>query len=150
MNSLIDVPPIAPTEAAVLAEKIILKLENAANSGATTVFTRLVRGDFELEGLQFKFTQETATDGSNLTFSAPLGYIPYTVEAKERRYALQRIIQASPKLPHARIKLDKHGAMVLHSKAHLMPEANDTDAMLALLAFYQEIGPLLRLMAKYL
>lgn len=145
-----DLPPMLASEAAILAEGLLQKLETAENQGVSTHITRLGNGDFELDGLQFCFTKHETVHGAVLNLSAQVGYLPYTAETKEGRAALTQILQSAQRLRHARFKLDKHGHITLQSATELRREADDTDAIMALLAIYQEAGPLLQLIAKFL
>jgi hypothetical protein len=150
IQSVSDIPPIPAQEAAILAAQLIDRLESAGKQSGSTVLTRLSRGDFELEGVHYAFTKEITPEGATFNMTAAIGYLPFTAEAKEKRAALMQILRAAPRLKRARFIVDRHGHIALYSATTLKADADDADAIMAVMAFYQESSPLLRLIAKYL
>lgn len=150
IQSVSDIPPMPPQQAAILAGQLIDRLESAGNQRGSTMLTRLSRGDFELEGVHYSFTKEVTPEGAAFNMTAAIGYLPFTAEAKEKRTALIQILRATPRLNRARFTLDRHGHIALHCTAMLKTDADDTDAIMAVMTFYQESSPLLHLIAKYL
>lgn len=150
IQSVSDIPPMPPQQATFLAAQLIERLESTGNQSVSTALTRLGRGDFELDGVHYAFTKESTPEGAAFNMTAAIGYLPFTAEAKEKRAALFQILRAAPRLKRARFIVDRHGHIALYCATTLKADADDADAIMAVMAFYQESGPLLRLIGQYL
>ena len=122
-ESPLNEPLMPASEAAIMARDLVSKLESAQSQGITTVITRLGRGDFELDGVHFSFTKQENPQGSDLNFSAQLGYLPFTAESREKRAALNRILLSAQALRRAKFRLNKQGHISLQSTAAMKPHA---------------------------
>lgn len=138
-----DVIPLQ--EAQTLADRIVAQADAGHFPQPSHLLCKLQAGDFELGGLNFKFKRLVQGIHSQLHCAALVGYLPYTAEQKERRHALQTIIRASSQTRFAHLKLSKRNTIQIEGTMPLPERHADEDVMLALLSFYQEAKPLLRM-----
>ncbi len=134
-----------------------LASEVVAESSATGKFprpallmSRLQGGDFELDGLNIHFKRVARAGTSLLSCSALVAYLPYTMEAAEKRLALAKILAATAGLRQARFSLNRQSYIHLRGEVSLPPEPEDCDIALGLLSFIQESRPFLTLIARQL
>lgn len=135
-------------EARTMADRIIAQADAGQFPMPAMVLGKLLSGDFELDGLNFKFRHMQKGDNSVLHCTATVCYLPYTAEQRARRTALQHILRASKQLRHAHFKLQHHNMIEVTGDMPLPAPHGDEDIIMALLAFYQEARPMLQLMAR--
>ncbi len=138
---------LPPKKAQTLADRIVAQADAGKFPLSNQVLSKLQRGDFELGGLNFKFIRLQAEEHPKLHCAALVGYLPYTAEQKDRRFALQTIIQASRQMRFAQLKLSKRNTIQIEGTMPLPKTHGDEDVMLALISFYQEARPLLKIVA---
>lgn len=141
---------LPPEKAQTLAERIVAQADAGRFPTTGLLLSKLQGGDFELAGLHFKFKRLLRGDQPLLHCAALLGYLPYTAEQKERRQALQTIIRASASMRLAHLKLGGRNTIQLEGTMDLPQSHADEDVMLALLHFYREARPLMRMVAGQL
>ncbi len=135
-------------EARTMADRIIAQADAGQFPMPAMVLGKLQSGDFELDGLNFKFRQSAVNGNHMLHCTARVCYLPYTAEQRARRTALQHIVRASRQLHYAHFKLGHHNMIEVEGDIPLPAAHGDEDVIMALLAFYQEARPLLQLMAQ--
>lgn len=145
-----DSAPIAPEQATTLADRIVAQADAGKFPAPHRMLAKLQGGDFELDGLQVHFKHQTASNGQKLHCHALVGYLPYTAEKPEQRRALHHILLATSRLKRAHFRLDRENRICVEADLPLPPQPEDEDMVLALLDFYQEARPVLKLIAQQL
>ncbi|MBP7252301.1 MAG: hypothetical protein KBA75_02310 [Alphaproteobacteria bacterium] len=138
---------LPPEKAQTLADRIVAQADAGRFPLSNQVLSKLQGGDFELGGLNFKFKRLQEAEQPKLHCAALVGYLPYTAEQKERRAALQTIIRASNQMRYAHLSVSKRNTIQIEGIMPLPITHGDEDVMLALLSFYQEARPLLKIVA---
>lgn len=146
-NGCVAADELPLRQAQTLADHIVAQADAGQFPHPGHVICKLQGGDFELGGLNFKFKQLQQGEQTKLHCAALVGYLPYTAEQKERRLALQTIIHASSQLRYAHLKLSRRNTIQIEGTMPLPTPRNDEDVMLALLRFYQEARPILKIVA---
>lgn len=134
-------------QAQTLADRIVAQADAGQFPLPSHVICKLQGGDFELGGLNFKFKRLQEAEQPKIHCAALVGYLPYTAEQKERRAALQTIIRASSQMRYAHLRLSKRNTIQIEGVMPLPKAHGDEDVMLALISFYQEARPLLKVVA---
>lgn len=142
--------PESDSVKAKAAMNLVAAAEINATPPAHMVVAKLQSGDFELDGLRVHFVQETVKAQPRLHCSAIIANLPYTAQNREKRSALSQIMLASHRLQHTRLRIDHSSQMRLDAFVPLPAQPQDEDVVLAMLGFYQEAKPFLKLIAEKL
>jgi hypothetical protein len=133
-----------------LAARIVAEADAGVFPPPPSMLAKLQSGDFELDGLPIHFMHRQTPQATELHCSALVGYLPYTAQSPEKRHALTRIVLASKRLPSARFSVNHRHQIQLEGAFTLPQPAADADIVLAVLGFYQQASPILRLIAQQL
>ncbi len=105
---------------------------------------------FSLDGIVFDIRHIVMTEGHRFVFSATLGYLPFSIESKERREAIKTIVMASRSLPTVHFTIDSSSriaAGAFYDVARIVPP---DVVFYPLISFLQEARPFMDLIGQYL
>ena len=119
----------------------------------TTADTRKIEHlSFMVNDMPFYVTHRKNTgDGeSRVCIQAVLGYLPFSIDARERRQAIRMILGATHTLLHTRFALDPYGR--IFAAGNFVPDIKTSPDFIfyPLLCFLHEAQPFIDLIGEYL
>ncbi|MBB6254305.1 hypothetical protein [Nitrospirillum iridis] len=108
------------------------------------------RHHFYLDGLMFHVSITPQEDSTLFQIWAEVGFMPYTIEAPEKRAKLQAILRATSNLRAARFIVDEQQKVLVLGQQEVPGHVNLTDLMYETVQFIQEARPYLRVFGSYL
>ena len=113
---------------------------------------RVIRLSFHLNDIQYHVTlkKPSDTDESLVYIQTVLGYLPFSIDANEKRQAILLILSASHKLFHVRFGLDHSGRIFAAAKYSTDEIRSPHFMFYPLTCFLQEALPFIELIGKYI
>ncbi len=108
------------------------------------------RHHFFLDGLLFRVSITPRPGATLFQIWAEVGYLPYTIEAPEKRRTLGAILRAADSLDHARFHVDECQKILVLGQRDVPGSLTLTDLMHETVEFLREARPYLRLLGRYL
>ncbi|MDE1148079.1 MAG: hypothetical protein PW843_15875 [Azospirillaceae bacterium] len=108
------------------------------------------RHHFYLDGLQFHVSITPQDDTTLFQIWAEVGFLPYTIEAPEKRAKLQAILRSAAWLRYARFIVDEQQKVLVLGQQEVPGHVTITDLMYETVQFIQEARPYLRVFGSYL
>ncbi|WP_044561179.1 hypothetical protein [Azospirillum sp. B4] len=108
------------------------------------------RHHFYLDGLLFHVSITPQDDSTLFQIWAEVGFMPYTIEAPEKRAKLQSILRATANLRTARFIVDEQQKVLVLSQQEVPGHVSVTNLMYETVQFIQEARPYLRVFGSYL
>lgn len=104
---------------------------------------------FSAEGLDFVMELTSGDDQVGCRLAADIGFLPFTVQAPERRRAGLLILRSAQTLPRARFRLVHGQKVVLESNSTLKGRVTAAALFTEALRTIQEARPFLRLLGEF-
>ncbi|MFC7331843.1 hypothetical protein [Rhodocista pekingensis] len=108
------------------------------------------RHHFRLDGLLFHVSVTPDADRTLFQIWAEIGYLPYSIEAPEKRQTLFTLLRATSHLRKARFVVDEKQKILVLGQRELPGHMTLTDLMYEAVQFLQEARPYLRVFGQYL
>lgn len=108
------------------------------------------RHHFFLDGLLFRVSITPREGATLFQIWAEVGYLPYTIEAPEKRRTLNLILRAAEALGHARFLVDESQKILVLGQRDVAGSLTLTDLMYETVEFLREARPFLRVLGRYL
>lgn len=105
---------------------------------------------FAADGLVYTLQLVPGDRGRRVILSADLGFVPYTVQAPEKRRAMLLILRATLSLPTVRFHLDHGQRVYLTAEAVIEGRATVPRLFLVVTRLLAEARPFARLLAQHL
>jgi hypothetical protein len=113
-------------------------------------FKTLEEFRFNFDGLDFEVKRVKHEDAYRFLVTATFGYMPFTIEADERREAIKIIISATQKLPKVRLGVNTRSQISACAMFDVTEIVAPDFIFYPLVLFMQEAGPFIQLIGKYL
>jgi hypothetical protein len=108
------------------------------------------RFQFSYEGIEYAIHRLKRATSERFIISASVGYLPFSIEAPERRQALLAIIEATRTLPNLQFAVD-HAGKISAAGLFDVPSLMTPDFLFyPLTLFLREAQPFMLLIRKYL
>lgn len=108
------------------------------------------RHHFFVDGVLFRVAVTPEGDQTLFQIWAEIGWMPYTIEAPEKRATLQAILRASQGLESARFVVDETQKIMVLGQSRVDGALTLDTLMYETVSFLQEARPFLKVFAHYL
>jgi hypothetical protein len=105
---------------------------------------------FLLEGNRYEIRRIGKADEYRYLITTSLGYLPFSIESSERRYAVKAILGTAKSLPRVHFSFDKGGRIKVGGIFDQAQLADPDFMFYPLVQFLQEARPFMRLIKQYL
>jgi hypothetical protein len=108
------------------------------------------RFSFELDGLDFEVRRIKSDEGYRFLFTTTLGYLPFTIQSRERREAVQILMEEAQGLPTVHFIMGLGGKITAGGLIDVEKLLAPDFLFYPLILFIQEARPFLNLLSYYL
>ncbi|MBV8548006.1 MAG: hypothetical protein JO126_00945 [Alphaproteobacteria bacterium] len=137
--------PLTPPEASELRD-LFYSIESLSALGNGQ--TRHI-ANFTLDGLKIQITQTHTAEESLISVVAFIGYLPFSIQSMERRFAVLRIISDISAKLFVKFELDNAGRVF--ARGTYIKDVNNAPDFIfyPLIMFLQESRPFINLLGEY-
>jgi hypothetical protein len=140
-------PAFKASDSSTNFEEMLQRLEEEFERFSPKALNRFF---FSFDGLDFDVRAVEQEKTRRFLITATIGYMPFTIEADERREAIRAIITGSRTLPKVRFGVDM-GSLISAAVLYDITEIVFPDIIFyPLTLFLQEARPFINLIGKYL
>jgi hypothetical protein len=140
-------PKAPPSDISANFEELLKTLDEEF---ARLPFKMLEKFRFNYEGLEFDVKRVKHDDAYRFLVTATIGYMPFSIEAIERREAIKAIISAAQTLPNVRFGVSTGSQISACALFDATQIVAPDFIFYPLVLFMQEAGPFIQLIGKYL
>jgi L-lactate utilization protein LutC len=139
--------PVTNTAETVNFEQLLDKLDQEFSNYAPTLLEKF---SFELDGVAVSMRRIRQPKKEQFLISLSLGHLPFSVESRERRSAVQTIVTATQRLPNAHFSIDHTSRICVGGLIETQNIIAPDMIFYPLVTFLQEARPFMQLIGKYL
>jgi hypothetical protein len=110
----------------------------------------MARIKFTADQVVYQATITPGEEGAECLVTAELGFLPFTIESRERRATLLTILQGTRRLPRIKFAIANGQKICLTSTFHLSGRLTPYRVIYEMAQVAHEAGPFLRLLSEYL
>ena len=128
-------------------------VNNIGHAIKSVDINRIEKLSFYIDDIPYHVThkkESTNTEASRVCIQAILGYLPYSVDANEKRQALLAVLDSTHRLEHVRFGLDHQGRIFVAGNLTTDTLAAPDFIFFPLSRFLQEAQPFIDLIGQYL
>jgi hypothetical protein len=105
---------------------------------------------FPIDGVGYEVRRIGPQTKARYVISAPLGYMPFSIESSDRRQAVKAILAATKSLPTVRFATDQKSKITVGGVFDRAQPTEPDFVFYPLMQFLQEARPFVRLLKQYL
>ncbi len=134
-------------DAGINFEELLRKIDTEFPSLPSTMLETFC---FNLDGIVFDIRHIVTQEGHRFVFNATIGYLPFSIESKNRREAIKTIIMATRSLISVHFSIDSSSRIAAGAFYDVDKIVPPDVIFYPLMSFLQESRPFMNLIGQYL